>query len=128
LITGYDSAKQYSISVKLTSTGLVSPSGAACTINPVAAGRFIDSSTITEFKAVAYPNPFATNFKLDVSTSSSEVINVVVYDMVGKMLSNQEVNASDINTLEIGNNYPSGMYNVIVSQGNDVKSIRMIKN
>jgi hypothetical protein len=29
--------------------------------------------------------------------------------------------------MELGNNYPSGVYNVIVTQGEDVKTLRVIK-
>jgi len=128
MITGYSSASTYTIRIRVRSTGILSPFNDGCVINPIAGPRFTNNSSNLEFNAVAYPNPFATNFKLEVTTSSSTAITVVVYDMVGKMLVNQEVNASDINTLELGNNYPAGIYNVVVSQGNDVKSIRMIKN
>ena len=80
-----------------------------------------------EFKAVAYPNPFAENFKLDVKTSSEASIQVRVYDMLGKLVEDKQVQSSDIESFEVGNNYPSGVYNVIVTQAENVQTLRVIK-
>jgi hypothetical protein len=80
-----------------------------------------------EFKATAYPNPFAENFKLEVKTSSEESLQVKVYDMLGNLVENRILEVSEIEGLEVGANYPSGVYNVIVSQGDIVKSLRVIK-
>ena len=126
-IPGYSSATVYSIRVAVTSTGIQSAFGSACTINVPAPTRLSDGNISSEFKAVGYPNPFATNFTLDITTSSDERVKVAVYDMIGKQLENVEVNASESNLLEIGSNYPAGVYNIIVSQGDNVKSLRMIK-
>jgi len=76
---------------------------------------------------MALPNPFADNFKLDVKTSSEEVLQVKVYDMLGKLVDSREVSTTDVQTLEVGNNYPSGVYNVIVTQGENTKTLRVIK-
>ena len=79
------------------------------------------------FNATAYPNPFAENFKLDVKTSSEEALQVKVYDMLGKLVDNQIIDATQVEAFEIGENYPSGVYNVIVSQGDNLKTVRVIK-
>ena len=47
--------------------------------------------------------------------------------MLGKLIETSFVKTSDIDTFEIGNNYPSGIYNVIVTQGTEVKTQRVIK-
>ena len=44
--------------------------------------------------------------------------------MVGRLIENRQVNS---NSFEIGNNYPSGIYNVIINQGENTKTLRMIK-
>jgi GEVED domain/Putative metal-binding motif/Secretion system C-terminal sorting domain len=132
-ITGYSPSTPYTIRVAVTTTGVQSPFGSPCTINPGVAARFGDATatsattTGTEFKAVGYPNPFETNFTLNVTTTSDEKVQVAVYDMIGKQLESKEVTAADANALEVGANYPSGVYNVVVSQGANVKSLRMIK-
>jgi len=80
-----------------------------------------------EFKATAYPNPFAENFKLDVTTSSEEALKITVYDMLGKLVDYRILQTTEVEGFEVGANYPSGVYNVIVSQGDTVKTLRVIK-
>jgi hypothetical protein len=83
--------------------------------------------TTIEFKATAYPNPFAENFKLDIKTSSEEALQIKVYDMLGKLIDNRILQTTEVEGFEVGANYPSGVYNVIVSQGDTVKTLRVIK-
>ncbi len=80
-----------------------------------------------EFKAIAYPNPFNESFNIDLKTSNEEKVVVTVYDMMGRLIDKQLVNPSDMSGLQIGYNYKSGVYNIIVSQGNIVKTLRIIK-
>jgi hypothetical protein len=79
------------------------------------------------FQAVAYPNPFANNFMLAVTTSSQSVVTMKVYDMIGRMIEQREVRVSDIETTTIGDRYPSGVYNVVVAQDSDVQTVRVVK-
>jgi hypothetical protein len=81
-----------------------------------------------EFKAIAYPNPSASVFQIEVSTPSSvkkKLFNVQVYDMTGRFIEQRQVQQSE--NIEIGNEYPSGMYSIIVTQGDQVKTLRVIK-
>ena len=85
------------------------------------------TETAIVFNATAYPNPFANNFQLDIKTSSEEALQVKVYDMLGKLVDNQILDGTQVEAFEIGSNYPSGVYNVIVSQGDNLKTVRVIK-
>jgi hypothetical protein len=51
----------------------------------------------------------------------------LIYDMSGKLIDNLEVKPSEVSELKLGSNYQSGIYSVMVSQGNNVKIQRMIK-
>ena len=73
------------------------------------------------------PNPFSAAFNLSFETISNEPITVKVYDMIGKLIENRSVEANAINTMQLGGNYQAGIYNVIVSQGEKVQNIRVIK-
>ncbi|WP_309640239.1 T9SS type A sorting domain-containing protein [Flavobacterium sp.] len=75
----------------------------------------------------AYPNPFQDVFKLSMNAISSEAIQVEVYDMLGKEIEDLNVEATRMNDFTIGQNYPSGFYNLKVSQGDKTQTIRMIK-
>ncbi len=79
------------------------------------------------FSVKAYPNPYSENFNLSLTTSGEGTVGVVVYDMTGKMIDQREVRPSDVSELQIGDRYPSGVYNVVVTQGNEVKTLRVIK-
>jgi hypothetical protein len=50
-----------------------------------------------------------------------------VYDMIGKLVEVRQFSTTEMNNQEVGNNYPSGIYNVIVTQGENVKTLRVIK-
>ncbi len=75
-------------------------------------------------KVVTYPNPFTNNFNLNVITTSSENVEMRLYDMMGRLIEQHQVES---NTVEVGNSYPTGIYNVIVTQGKEMKTIRVIK-
>ena len=47
--------------------------------------------------------------------------------MIGRELEETKATVSEWSTQELGNGYPQGVYNVIISQGDQVKSLRMIK-
>ncbi len=83
--------------------------------------------TSIDFKATAYPNPFSENFKLDVKTSSEEALQIKVYDMLGKLVENRILETTEVEGFEVGSNYSSGVYNLIISQGDTVKTLRVIK-
>jgi hypothetical protein len=79
------------------------------------------------FGVVAYPNPTSESFNLSLTSSSKEKVNVLVYDMMGKMIDQLEGTPTEVSELQVGNRYPSGVYNVIVTQGDNTKALRVIK-
>jgi hypothetical protein len=47
--------------------------------------------------------------------------------MMGKLVETHQVNPMEVANLQIGNNFAAGIYNVIVSQGDNSKAVRLIK-
>jgi len=74
-----------------------------------------------------YPNPFTGAFTFNLTTSSEATVVVSVYDMMGRLIENREVMPAEVNELQLGDRYSSGIYNVVVSQGAEVKTLRVIK-
>ncbi|WP_396146699.1 GEVED domain-containing protein, partial [Flavobacterium sp.] len=78
------------VAVKLPNEPNFGPYNKVCTIKTPMQARAIASDVQLEvvnvFEALAYPNPFAENFKLDVKTNSEASIQVRVYDMIGKLV------------------------------------------
>jgi hypothetical protein len=83
--------------------------------------------TKTPFSVKAYPNPYTETFNLSLSTSSEDKVSIVVYDMTGRLIERREVRPSDMVEQQIGDRQPSGVYNVVVTQGEEVKTLRVIK-
>jgi hypothetical protein len=47
--------------------------------------------------------------------------------MLGREVEARQASVAAITNLEIGSQYPSGVYNIIVTQGDNVKTVRVIK-
>jgi hypothetical protein len=80
--------------------------------------RFSEAAVANEFSVVAYPNPSSSEFTIE--TSAKGAINAKVYDMQGRLVENA-------NSTQVGSSLAPGIYNVIVSQGANTKSVRVIK-
>jgi hypothetical protein len=77
------------------------------------------------FSVVAYPNPSSNVFNIEVESSAKGAITrIQVYDITGRLIESRQEQS---NSIALGRNYPSGVYNVIVNQGTKVKTLRMIK-
>ncbi|CAN1542101.1 Secretion system C-terminal sorting domain [Flavobacteriaceae bacterium] len=87
----------------------------------------VSRTVAAPFSVKAYPNPFGEYFTLGLETSKSEMVMMSLYDMTGKLLENREVEPSNIDSLHFGQNLPAGIYNMIVVQGSEVKTVRVVK-
>lgn len=86
------------------------------------------SSTVNDdFDVKLIPNPFDYQFNINLQTSSASSVEVKIYDAVGRQLENLMVEPENVPSLTIGQRYPSGIYNVIITQDNNQKVLRIIK-
>ena len=74
-----------------------------------------------ELSVIAYPNPSSDEFTIEASRKGA---SVKVYDMMGRLIENRQATS---NAVQVGRNYASGIYNVIVSQGAKAKTLKVIK-
>ena len=86
------------------------------------------AKNFTTFNVNAYPNPSTESFNFNLTTASEDKVSVVVYDVLGNLIDNREVNPSEVAVLQLGSTYPAGIYNVFVTQGANIKTLRVIKN
>jgi hypothetical protein len=98
--------------------------GKSCTITAPGLAKMAGVKT-SGFDAIAYPNPFANAFEVKVTTASSSPVQVNVYDMTGRLIETRQ--AKPDSGMSLGGNYASGVYNVIVNQGDEVTTLRVIK-
>ena len=78
----------------------------------------ISEASVADFSVVAYPNPSSSEFT--IATSAKGAINVNVYDMQGRLVESST-------STQVGSRLAKGVYNVIVNQGANTKSVRVIK-
>ncbi|RXR21564.1 T9SS type A sorting domain-containing protein, partial [Flavobacterium stagni] len=99
-----------------------------CSIVVPMNARAVETSTEPmAFEVTVYPNPFAENFYFKVNSASNEEYTIQVYDMLGKLVETKTVAADSVESTEVGANFPAGVYNVILTQGENIKSLRVIK-
>ena len=82
---------------------------------------------VAKLSAVGYPNPFENHFKISLNAPTEENVVVSVYDMMGKLMDTIAVSPIEISELQLGQRFPSGVYNVVIAQGEQIKTIRLIK-
>ncbi len=111
------------------SAGTWSPFGLLpCVITSPNIARMIEEEKPAElFEVMAYPNPFNHQFEITLQSTDSSNVSIKVYDMVGRMLDSRDVKSNKVSVQQLGDNYPTGVYNVIVSQSNNQRSFRIIK-
>ncbi|HLP64331.1 MopE-related protein [Flavobacterium sp.] len=128
-VPGLLPGETYSVQVSVEIGGVFGPFGKVCTLTMPGATRTNsnNSKPALAFSAIVSPNPFGESFGLEVTASTEESIQVKVYDMLGKLVESRELDTTTVSELQIGATYPSGVYNVIVSQGEEVKTMRVIK-
>jgi hypothetical protein len=119
----------YAISVAARVNGTFGNYGASCNVTtPSSAGNSRQIVENTDFSLVAYPNPSNGAFKLQVNGSNNETVSLLVFDMTGRQIENKVVQSNEIENISLGQNYSTGIYNVIVSQGMNTKTVRLVKN
>ena len=74
-----------------------------------------------------YPNPFSGAFNVKAITNSQENLVIKSYDMTGKLVYNKEIAFDAIDNEVIGEEFRAGMYTIVVQQGEELKTIRVIK-
>ncbi len=128
-ITNYAPSTTYSVRVRVFTAGSWSPYGDACEIVSPGAARQGETKAVDSslFSVVAYPNPYDYQFSFRMESSSDAPVNIKVYDMIGKLIETREVNAADMPVVSLGERYPSGVYNVVVTQEENVKTLRLVK-
>ena len=122
----------YTISVAVKYNGVWGAYGDECTVTTPSAPitRPVDLETETDLAAIKVtgsPNPYTNRFKIDINTQSNARVEVMVYDMIGKLIEVRNSGVAELGTMEIGDNYATGIYNVMVTQGTETKTLRMIK-
>lgn len=130
-VAGYVVGVQYSVRVAVMTANTWSPFGNSCIITaPGIASRPADEAvnfTSEKFSVIGYPNPYTDRFAIESSNVNGGNMVVKIYDMTGRLIDENVFTADELQVHQFGDNYPSGVYNVIVSHGDAIETLRMIK-
>jgi hypothetical protein len=128
-ITNYAPSTNYSVRVRVFTAGSWSPYSDACEIVSPGSAKQGDTKAVDSslFSVVAYPNPYDYQFSFRMESSSDAPVSIKVYDMIGKLIETREINAADMPVVSLGERYTSGVYNVVVTQEDNVKTLRLVK-
>ena len=74
---------------------------------------------------IAFPNPSASNFTLNVSGNSNDKIIMQIIDMYGRIIESRNINANS--PIRFGDRYNPGTYFVRILQGKEHKEIKLVK-
>jgi len=85
-----------------------------------------NTQTGTNISANVYPNPSSDNFNLEITSDDKTPALIKVYDITGReVFIKNEVEIDS--KLSFGNELKAGIYMLTISQGNESKTLRIIK-
>lgn len=99
-----------------------------CTLTILPTATRMTSAAPDPTRWKLFPNPFDNRFALQVPATDDASIQIDVYDLLGRQVEQRILPAGqDLEAVEFGQDYPSGVYQVIVRQADQFKSMRVIK-
>ena len=125
--TGWALNTTYSVRVAIQYGGTWQTYGTACNITTPATFARHNAMDADALSVKAVPNPYETEFVLMTQGGNQNPIQVTVYDMLGKQVDQFSVEANELENRSLGNGYTSGIYNVVIAQGDDQQVVRLIK-
>ncbi len=111
--------------VESGSTIVIGNAAAATTTSTAKTAEDSKSEEPSLFNVKAYPNPTNHQFTLVIEGGSTEKIEVMVYDIFGRMVNH--IKNSDGQSVQFGERLPRGYYTAIVKQGTNQQTVKLIK-
>lgn len=128
MIPGYARGAEYNVRVSVFTKDTWSAFGPACTLTaPGILAATQKWQTSEAFNASVAPNPYSNQFTININSKVISNVIVKIYDLTGRLIEMKTLTTADIDTAVFGSNYPSGVYNIIVSQDADTKVLRIVK-
>ena len=121
----YGGDSRYAVSSN-SFTQTVNSAHSARTSAPVIAKQVDEIAVETvPFNVIAYPNPSNQYFNVEMKGGSTEKVDIMVYDVLGRTI--KHIESSDGQFIRFGDDLPTGAYFARISQGINQKTVRLIK-
>ncbi|MES2622143.1 MAG: T9SS type A sorting domain-containing protein [Bacteroidota bacterium] len=89
-------------------------------------GELLPDENGEGFEMILYPNPFNTHFQLRIESNKSELFDITMFDVTGKLVLEATGN-SPTQQVELGEGLSQGIYFVRVKQGDSSRMLRIVK-
>ena len=120
----YESESEYVVRVATETNETKGNYGNPCVILISAK---IKSSDKSEIKTTAYPNPYLDSFYISYPTDKKEIVTVSIFDMSGRQVAQSKHEVAELNEQQFGQGLSAGVYNIILEQGTEIKTLRVVK-
>jgi putative metal-binding protein len=115
----------YSVRVAIMYHGAYLDFGPPCTITTASVITRPASIDNPVSKAKAAPNPFSESFRV-LAPEGKDSAHITVYDVFGKVIETAGMTNME-SGVELGTSYPSGVYTVVLMQGEEEQILRVVK-
>ena len=121
--SGNSSSKQVTVSVPHDKKDLKAAEGTSEPVDQVTS--FLNKNENNQIDVKTWPNPAIRNFNLKVQSASTEIIDVYVTDVSGRLVS--RLKAKNEQSINFGDDLQPGMYFIKIRQGDSFKTIKVVK-
>ncbi|MFV8270088.1 HYR domain-containing protein, partial [Flavobacterium sp. GT2N3] len=121
----YGGDSRYAVSSN-SFTQTVNSAHSARTSAPVIAKQVDEIAVETvPFNVIAYPNPSNQYFNVEMKGGSTEKVDIMVYDVLGRTI--KHIDTSNGQEIKFGDELSAGVYIAIIKQGDKQKTVKLIK-
>ncbi|MDG1777048.1 MAG: T9SS type A sorting domain-containing protein [Crocinitomicaceae bacterium] len=136
LIAGLNAGTTYYVDIQVKAAGVTGDYGPVCIVTTpgeTAIGINSNQKDLGQeeeivFETTLSPNPFSDATMLHISSEdASSLVSVSVYDAMGRLIESRLVDLRQETDVRIGTDYNPGFYQVIIVQGDNKKTARIVK-
>ena len=127
LTSGASYNTTYSVRVQCRFNGSWSSYGKSCNVTTPASGAKSAFDSSEENNTAIYPNPYNESFKVAFSSEDESKVQVLIYDATGRLVSQKETTSASLENEEYGQGLSTGVYTVLVQQGERLETLRVVK-
>ncbi len=125
-IPDYVPSASYGVRISVMTSGSFSPFGDACEIYAPGASKLAQlRKELPETAITIFPNPFSNEVTVVANGFAHDAI-LAVYDLTGRLLEKKVIKA-DVSEIRLGSDYPSGVYSLVLDDGDKIQTRRVIK-
>lgn len=98
-----------------------------CTLNVLSSATRMAQAHSSLSDTQVAPNPFNDVFTLQTKSEIVAPIDIYVYDLMGRAIDSKKLVPNGFQSVDLGAEYPSGVYQIILKQSDEIKTLRIIK-